>query len=529
MAWGGHVSDKIRGKRRASILERVAVRVQAIEVAHPSDDAPTAISLAPYQRRFVADPSRFRSIVKARRCGGSFAAADSAALRILGLRMTLDGTIERDPESGGVPQRFISHSEEGAQELLAETHGLAERLAAEHRPDVKVGELAATHFETSNGHDASAHAGDGRTARGRAGDVTLDEFAYARDPVKLWTAVKSISDKTLGRPAGYRVTVVTTPFIADSLPQSVCVAPVRSKRRLPDGTEREDTEDTYDDRFAHFSRYSWPLSYVVTQGFPQSMTPAEQRAYVEQMRLELGDDDAFETEYEGVWLSAAEMFLERELLNRARYDATDMPDVILREVGGVDIARKGKHLTAIARIRVARDYRGRLIMYALPVDTLRGVDFATQEEAFAGIIDRGCVHLAIDETGIGMAPAEALARRFPGKITRVTFTQASKEDLASNLRLALEEGRLLLPHSPELLRDLASLRRIAQPGGGFRYDASDKGGSHADRAWALALAVSVAMRDDSGPLVHSGTPRQAPRVTTGWGEGLGRGKSIWGK
>jgi phage FluMu gp28-like protein len=111
----------------------------------------------------------------------------------------------------------------------------------------------------------------------------------------------------------------------------------------------------------------------------------------------------------------------------------------------------------------------------------------------------------------------------------VTFTQASKEEMASTLRLALEEGRLFLPHSPELLRDLASLRRIAQPGGGFRYDASDKGGSHADRAWALALAVSAASTFEDGPMVHSGGPRQAPRYTSDYAGGLGRGKSIWGK
>jgi phage FluMu gp28-like protein len=284
-----------------------------------------------------------------------------------------------------------------------------------------------------------------------------------------------------------------------------------------------------DDRFAHFARYSWPLSHVVTQDFPRRMTPDEQREYVEQMRLELGDDDAFETEYEGAWLSAAEMFLERELLQRARYDAQDLPPTFEREIAGVDVARKGKHLTAIARVRVVRDDHGRLVMWALPVETLRGVDFATQEEAFAKVIDGGVTRLAIDATGIGMAPSEALARRFPGKVTAVTFTQASKEEMASTLRLALEEGRLLLPHSPELLRDLASLRRIAQPGGGFRYDASDRGGSHADRAWALALAVSIAGRDDSGPMVHSAVPRQAPRYTGDFGAGLGRGSRIWGK
>lgn len=475
------------------LVSREAASLTERERAAEHRQAP--IELASYQRTFCADASRFRSVVKARRCGGSFAAAYSSALRMCGLRMTAAGAIERDT-ANGVPQRFVSHSEEGSIRLVAETHGIIDTFAAAGKlpPGVTLGPLASTRFALSDGTDATAHAGDGRTTRGEAGDVTLDEFAYARDPAKLWAAVKSVSDATLGRPDGYRVTVITTPWIADSLPYAVCVK----------------SDDAADDRFAHFSRYSWPLSHVVAQGFPRPMTPLEQADYVESTRVEIGDDAAFETEYEGAWISHAEMFLERELLERARYDAQDLPAHLGTEFAGVDVARKGKHLTAIARVRAfpRRMPSGatRLVMYALPVETLRGVDFATQEEAFARTIRGGCKKLAIDSTGIGLAPSEALAKRFPGQVVPVTFTAAIKEDLASTLRLALEEGRLLLPHSPELLRDLASLRRIAQAGGGFRYDASDKGGSHADRAWALALAVRAAM---TGQMISGGTSTRA--------------------
>lgn len=506
----GHVRASIVERRDQGYRERFRALARAERKNTAAAPPRITVNLAPYQRAFCADPARFRSVVKARRCGGSFAAAYSAALRLAGLRMTPDGTIERDP-GGCVPQRFVSHSEDGAVRLLAESHQILETFAADGLlPEgVKVGDLAATSFELSNGVDATAHAGDGRTVRGVAGDITLDEFAYARDPKKLWAAVKSASDATLGRPQGYRVTVVTTPWLADSLPYFVCVA--------------ADTAD--DDHFKHFSRYSWPLSHVVTQGFPREMTPLEQAEYVQQTRAEIGDDSAYETEYEGAWFSGAEMFLERELLERARYDAADLPSTG-DEFAGVDVARKGKHLTAIARLRVDKevtpDGKVRIVMYALPVDTLRGVDFATQEEAFAKVIAGGCKKLAIDATGIGLAPSEQLSKRFPGKVEQVTFTQATKESLASNLRLALEEGRLFLPHSPELLRDLASLRRIAQSGGGFRYDASDKGGSHADRAWALALAVHAAMTGYAVVGILSaprrtvdayGQPTASPRMT----------------
>jgi len=57
----------------------------------------------------------------------------------------------------------------------------------------------------------------------------------------------------------------------------------------------------------------------------------------------------------------------------------------------------------------------------------------------------------------------------------------------------MEDRRLRLPpDNADLRADLHSVQRMAGPTGAPRLVAEREGGSHADRFWALALAVSAA-------------------------------------
>ena len=75
------------------------------------------------------------------------------------------------------------------------------------------------------------------------------------------------------------------------------------------------------------------------------------------------------------------------------------------------------------------------------------------------------------------------------------FTQGSKEVLATTLYEAFAKGIIRIPEGDrELREDLASLRRIVTAAGNVRYDAPTTAEGHADRAWALALALHAAIR-----------------------------------
>ena len=97
--------------------------------------------------------------------------------------------------------------------------------------------------------------------------------------------------------------------------------------------------------------------------------------------------------------------------------------------------------------------------------------------------------LKIDKTGIGMATAEKLQTLYNRRAEGVYFTAATKEALALNLKKHFEEGSITIPNDPALIADLHAIKRKAGARG-FVYDADRNAAGHADRFWALALALS---------------------------------------
>jgi len=120
------------------------------------------------------------------------------------------------------------------------------------------------------------------------------------------------------------------------------------------------------------------------------------------------------------------------------------------------------------------------------------------------------------------------------RVQGVLFSPAAKLDMATRLKDLMEDRRLRLPVGDRALRaDLHSVERHIGQTGIPRLIADREGGSHADRFWALALAVSAAAEGaipidyaSAGPLASMdagdyglGQPRRAPADTghAGWG------------
>ena len=95
----------------------------------------------------------------------------------------------------------------------------------------------------------------------------------------------------------------------------------------------------------------------------------------------------------------------------------------------------------------------------------------------------------IDKTGIGMSVAEKVKRRFPSRAQGVYFTQSSKEAMALNLKKHFEDKTIVIPNDPALIADLHAIKRKAGAKS-FTYDSDRNEHGHADRFWALALALS---------------------------------------
>lgn len=99
----------------------------------------------------------------------------------------------------------------------------------------------------------------------------------------------------------------------------------------------------------------------------------------------------------------------------------------------------------------------------------------------------------IDATGIGMQLSEDAQTKF-GKfrVEQVMFTNKIKEELAYTTRTNFENKTVFIPKEHNIREDLHSVRRITTTANNIRFDAEHSENGHADRFWALSLALHAA-------------------------------------
>ena len=86
------------------------------------------------------------------------------------------------------------------------------------------------------------------------------------------------------------------------------------------------------------------------------------------------------------------------------------------------------------------------------------------------------------------------------------FTNRIKEEMAYCLRTHFENRTVFIPKTHEIREDLHSIRRITTTANNIRFDADHSENGHADRFWALALALHAA-GNDSGEINISSRQR----------------------
>ncbi len=161
---------------------------------------------------------------------------------------------------------------------------------------------------------------------------------------------------------------------------------------------------------------------------------------------------------------------------------------------GVDVGRD-HDLTVIWVVESVED-----VCFTRDVICLDKQTFAEQEDVLYRFLALRRVRRAcIDQTGLGRQFAErAIAKFGKYKIEGVTFTSAVKEDLAYATRTAFEKKTVRIPADKWIRADLRSLRKEATASGNIRFTGERNRHGHADRFWALALALHAARQ--SGPV-----------------------------
>jgi phage FluMu gp28-like protein len=282
-----------------------------------------------------------------------------------------------------------------------------------------------------------------------------------------------------------------------------------------------------------FSYYKVTLEKMLNEGLlykRQCLMPhddpiqqMDEADYFNYKRAECGDDETFNREYMCIPCDEQSAFLSYDLIASCEYPArslslsaggdnansspsndessqswcytpdpselsaaSDSPEYYL----GVDIGRD-RDLTVMWLLEKLGS-----VYYTRAIEVMEKTSFEAQEKCLYDLLALPQVkRCCIDQTGLGRQFTERAQNRFGKyKVEGIHFTAAVKEELAYPVRMAFEDRTIRIPNDRLLRADLRAIRKEHTASGNVRFSADRGVNGHADRFWALALALHATKR-----------------------------------
>lgn len=395
-----------------------------------------------YQKDWIEDDSRFKIANKGRQEGFSFCVA---------LEVVLDAVSRR---SFWV---LLSRGERQSRELMEKVQMHARAIGhvcevIEDKFVIDDKDYKLLELNLPNGSRIIGLPANPDTARGFSGNVVLDEFAFHRDSRKIWTALYP----TITR--GYKIRVIST----------------------PNGKSGKFYELWSGDN--GWSKHEVDIYQAVRDGLPID---------IEELREGCDSEDDWLQEYCCTFIDEASAFLTFELI--AGCESEDEASIVLPDgfvpqgdlYLGLDIGRK-KDLSVIWLYEKLGD-----VFYTRAVEEMLRMKFRDQKEILYEYLRLPRMRMAcIDCTGLGANLAEDAQLDFGrSRVEQVTFTPASKGEMAVHQHQVFEDRQARIPVQKNIRNDLHSVKKIVTAANNIRYDADRNENGHADRFWASALAL----------------------------------------
>ncbi len=499
--------------------------------ASPEDDAtptPTvvgpALTLLPFQRRWVEDDRSLKIVVKARQIGYSFAATLRAVLECVKKKTTWVFLSKGERQS-----RLLM---EKVQEHIQSCGIVAQAFEPTFFEGTMVKQLE-TRF--ANGSVIYGLPANPDTARGYTGNVTLDEFAFHQDAAKVYSALYP----TITR--GFSLEVISTPNGQQGKFFEIAKAAGLTESGIRDsafGVRAASPDSRRPHPASSWSGHKVSIYDAVAQGLDID---------IEALRAGCDDEETWLQEYCCAFLSDAQNYIPLELIiscesSDATTDREDWPSRVgsvapgstpgeplydgrsaahraaLQKASGdfylgVDIGRK-RDLTVAWLFEKLGD-----VLWSRALVAMKGQTFEVQEKAICDLIETGgsagvpgsfparagagssagrrdggatVRRCCVDQSGLGMMLAERLQKKYGPIVEPVQFTAQVKEKLAPMVKQHFEERLVRIPDNREIRADINAVKRFVTATGNVRFDAEHTDKGHADRFWALALALNAA-------------------------------------
>jgi len=447
----------------------------------------------PYQERWILDRSRLKLMEKARQIGLSWS--------------TSYACVERTAEAGARHDQWVSSRDDLQARLFVEDckmWGKVLQLAAEDLGERVIDEekkISAYVLHFSSGKRIHSMSSNPDAQAGKRGGRVLDEFALHPDPRKLWSIAYP------GITWGGSLEVISTHRGSANFFNGLVREVKEHGNPKNISLHRVTLEDALTDGFLYKLQQSLPADDEI-QGMDEA-------TYFDFVKSGCADEESFQQEYMCNPADDATAFLEYDLIAACEYGATENWRLSLdgrRPEGplyaGLDIGRK-KDLTVLWVLEKLGD-----VLYTREVIALRNMSKPDQEKVlwpWLARMNRGC----LDYTGLGIGWGDDAKKKFGEyRIETVTFTPHVKEALAYPVRGAMEDRKLRIPYDPKIRADLRSVTKETTAAGNIRFTAERSEDGHADRFWALALAISAAGTDIGGPVEYQAVSRRRFSTTS---------------
>lgn len=455
-----------------------------------------------FQLRHFNNDSQFDIVNKSRQAGYSFTiAAEAVAEAILIKRSTFI---------------FVSINQDEAAEKIRYAKAVMEALPLRQRPRLIIDNTLEVEIE--NGSRLISH--PCRPVRGKAkARVYLDEFAHYPKDREIYASAVPVTSK------GGSIRIGSSPLGASGMFWEI----FEQKMRTYPGYTR------------------WNVPWWTVTALCRNVAEAKQLAgsMTTEERVQLFGTarlinifenmvfEDFQQEYECAWVDESVAWITWDEIKRNQIDAQEgklwnrqakTVDEALRLIDelaeavqfgrieqalalGGDIGRKHdlSEFALVGKTHTA-DTPLRAMM------SLARTPFEDQLAILNKALDRLPVTQAlIDQNGIGMQLVEQLAGVHGGRVQGATFTNATKELWAVEMRVRMQKGQIPIPIDRELAYQIHSIKRLITAAKNIVFDTAANEKHHADKFWALALAVWAANRGGSGELQAGENPLSAYR------------------
>ncbi len=402
----------------------------------------------PYQLDWLLEPERFAICLKSRQIGMSHTTAAAAVLWAVAMGETTL-IISTDLETAGVVlDMCFKHAK--VLEMLGSKR--ARCRVRGHHLIFEFGEIV-VRPATSGG-------------RGFSGNVFLDEFAYVEKPKELWDSAMAVA---LHGQSKVRVS------------------------STPNGVGNDFFRLWNDPK----ENKGWAKHEVTVE------TAREQGLNLPKevcWKMAKGDPRIYGQIFQCKFLDSSEQYIPTALVRAAVMEDTSV--VMGETYAGYDVGDQ-KDLSVLVLLKQVPDNS----IWVQSIWTgLRTQWQQEKDNIFETVYQRNVRKICMDQTGMGSGLVKEMQQIIGHRVEGVTFSLKSKEEMMTDMYQAFAAGMIKIPNDQDLINDILSIRRIVTESGNVKYDAPSTVDGHADRAWALALAI------------HACATKPGKRVALGFGD-----------